>query len=244
MSLKVILFDLDGTLLTMDDQSFEDQYFYGLSQVLKRKKYDTKKLKDVIIQGIVAMMQNDGKITNEEIFWNTMTNAFGEKILKEKPRFDKFYGKPFLKVLKNTCAPIPIVPALVSSIKSMGYRIVLATNSLYPAVGTYARLKFAGLDPDMFELISTYEHFSHGKPNPEYYKDILKMIGAKPKECLMIGNNVYEDMVAAEKAGLSVFLINNKCLINSKNIDYSMYPQGDIPDIMDYIEELTKKLKR
>ena len=244
MSLKVILFDLDGTLLSMDDREFEKQYFDGLSKVLVKQKYDCSKLKKSIIDGIIQMLNNKGKTSNENIFWNTLANNFDEKILEEKPRFDKFYGKKFTEILQNTCEPIPVVPAIVSSLISMGYRVVLATNPLFPAIATKARIKFAGLDPEMFELISTYEDFYHAKPNPAYYKDLLKKLNAKPKECLMIGNNVEEDIYAAEKVGIHVFLINNECLINHQKLDYSKYPQGDIPDIIDHIEELEKKLKR
>ena len=35
------------------------------------------------------------------------------------------------------------------------------------------------------------------KPNPAYYQEILELLGAKAEECLMIGNDVEEDMVAA-----------------------------------------------
>ena len=52
----------------------------------------------------------------------------------------------------------------------------------------------------------------------------------------MVGNDVFEDMVATE-LGMKVFLLKD-CLINSKDLDYSSYPQGDFDDLMEYIRAL------
>ena len=58
----------------------------------------------------------------------------------------------------------------------------------------------------------------------------------KPEECLMVGNDVDEDMIA-ETLGMKVFLLTD-CLLNRKNKDISGYPQGSFPELAEFIRAL------
>jgi FMN phosphatase YigB (HAD superfamily) len=118
-------------------------------------------------------------------------------------------------------------------LKSKGIRIVLATNPLFPAIATHSRARWAGLHPEDFELITTYENSRHCKPNPDYYRDILETLKVRPEECVMVGNDVGEDMIAGE-LGMQVFLLTD-CLINKHNADISRYPQGSFDALLDFI---------
>ena len=99
-----------------------------------------------------------------------------------------------------------------------------------------ALLKKDDFQPEDFEYYTTYENSCHSKPNPAYYRDILDRIGCEPSECLMVGNDVTEDMVA-ESVGMKVFLLTD-CLINSVDADISTYPNGSFDDLMGYIKTL------
>ena len=99
-----------------------------------------------------------------------------------------------------------------------------------------ARITWAGADPNDFELITSYENSVYCKPNPEYYTDIAKKLGVVPEECLMIGNDVDEDMIA-EQVGMSVFLLTDN-MINRKNKDISRFSHGGFADLMEYIERI------
>ena len=118
----------------------------------------------------------------------------------------------------------------------MGYRVALATNPLFPAIATQTRARWAGLNPEDFALITTYEASRHCKPNPAYYQDVLDALGATAKECVMVGNDVGEDMVAA-KLGMQVFLLTD-CLINKAGADIDQYPHGSFPELMGFIRGL------
>ena len=75
--------------------------------------------------------------------------------------------------------------------------------------------------------------------NPEYYKEILKKLKLEPSECIMIGNDISDDMVATEKLGMKVFLMTD-CLINKKGEDISRYPRGSFAELLDYVKSLHK----
>ena len=113
---------------------------------------------------------------------------------------------------------------------------VLATNPLYPAIATENRMRWAGFEPQDFELYTTYENYSHCKPNPAYFQEVLGKLGLQPEECLMVGNDANEDMAAA-KIGIKVFLLP-KWLVNRDNVDISSYPQGDFDDLLQFIDSL------
>ena len=44
------------------------------------------------------------------------------------------------------------------AVKELGLRAVLATNPIFPAVATRSRIRWAGLEPEDFELCTTYEN--------------------------------------------------------------------------------------
>ena len=104
---------------------------------------------------------------------------------------------------------------------------------MYPAVATENRMRWAGYEPQDFELYTTYENFSHCKPNPAYYQDILNKLDLKPEECLMVGNDVTEDG-AAKALGMDVFFLTD-CLINKEEKDIDREPHGSFADLEKFI---------
>lgn len=234
MSIKVILFDLDGTLLPMDQEVFVKAYFGTMAEKLAPHGYEPKTLVKAIWAGLDAMKNNDGTCLNEEAFWNAFAALLGEQVRKDIPIFDAYYRNEFQQV-KKVCGFHPQAAETVRLLKEKGFRVVLATNPLFPSIATESRIRWAGLEPEDFELFTTYENAKFCKPNINYYKEILEKIGAKPEECLMVGNDVSEDMVA-ETIGMHVFLLTND-LINQEEKDISRYPQGDFSDLLKLLSE-------
>ena len=124
----------------------------------------------------------------------------------------------------------------VNSAKEMGLRVALATNPIFSAVATESRIRWAGLEPKDFELYTTYENIGFCKPNPDYYREIAKRLGVQPEECLMVGNDVAEDMVAKE-IGMQVFLLTD-CLINKERKNIAEYPRGSFIQLLRFIDTL------
>ncbi len=233
--IKVIMFDLDGTLLPMDQEVFVKAYFKGLAKKLMPYSYEPQALTDAIWQGTYAMVKNDGKENNEAVFWKAFANIFGEKVYQDEKHFEDFYKNEFQDV-KNVCGYNEKAKEVVKTAKELGYRCVLATNPIFPAIATISRCAWAGLDINDFEIYTTYENIGFCKPNPLYYQEIIKRLGVKPSECLMVGNDVKEDMIA-ETLGAKVFLLTD-CIINKENKDVSSYPSGDFDKLIEYIKSI------
>ena len=68
---------------------------------------------------------------------------------------------------------------------------------------------------DDFDYITSYENSAFSKPNPKYYAQILSELGLEAKDCLMVGNDVQEDMEASAAVGIESYLITD-CIISRK----------------------------
>lgn len=235
MKITTVLFDLDGTLLPMDQNVFIKAYFGGLASRLAPHGYEPKKLIDSIWQGTAAMVKNNGDVPNEERFWQGFEAAYGKPARQDEEHFAAFYREDFDKV-SSSCGYTPAAREIIDTVKACGLRTALATNPIFPAMATERRIAWAGLSSSDFELVTTYENSRFCKPNLDYYRDVMQTLGVTPEECLMVGNDVVEDMVA-ETLGTRVFLLTDN-LINSKNADISVYPHGSYAELLTFIKNL------
>ena len=235
--IKAILFDLDGTLLPLDMDLFIKAYFKGLAVKIAPHGYNPDDVVPAVYAGVAAMTKNDGTKTNEQAFWDRFAELLGEGIRKHVSTFDEFYRTEFQKV-KDVCGFSEKSKKIVEKCKEKGFRVILATSPLFPQIGTESRIRWAGLEPKDFEFFTTYEDYHFCKPNRGYYGEVLERAGLKPEECLMVGNDVGEDMIA-EELGMKVFLLTD-CLINRKQQDTSQYPQGGFDELELFIENLNK----
>lgn len=237
MNITTVLFDLDGTLLPMELEEFTKGYFGLLAGKMSSHGYDAKEFVDAILAGIAAMVRNDGTRSNEDVFWEKFSEIVGEASLSDRPVFDEFYENDFHKA-KAFCGFDPKASETIKKIKEMGLRTVLATNPIFPKMATESRIRWAGLEPSDFELITAYENSRFCKPNPAYYREILSELNVQPEECLMVGNDTTEDMIA-ETLGMKVFLLP-ACLVNRENKDIDQYPHGGFEQLLSYLKTLNQ----
>ena len=235
MSIKYVLFDLDGTLLPMDQDEFIKNYFTRLAAYMAPYGYEPSALISAVWKGTKAMEANNGVLTNEEVFWNAFTSERGDRERTDIAVFDGFYLEEFQKS-KEVCSPCALAEEIVDFLKSKGVDRVLATNPVFPALATLSRIRWAGLEAEDFILYTTFENSHYCKPDLNYYKEILEKIGAKPEECLMVGNDTGDDMVASE-LGMKVYLVTDN-LINRNGLDIELYPHGSLKDFKKYVQEL------
>ena len=85
--IRAVLFDLDATLLPMDQDEFTKGYFRLLAAKLLPQGYDKDALVAGIWHGTAAMVENDGSCSNEEAFWKDFGKTFGENALKDRVLF-------------------------------------------------------------------------------------------------------------------------------------------------------------
>ena len=235
MPVTAVFFDLDGTLLPMDQDAFVKFYMKGLAAYMAPYGYDPQALMTGLWKGTGAMVKNDGRCSNEDVFWEVFNAEVGKNARKDEAIFAVFYDTDFHKA-KEACGYVPEAAEVVRGLKTAGKTVVLATNPLFPHMATENRIRWAGLQPEEFDFYTTYENSSFCKPNLAYYQEIMEKLGLKAEECAMVGNDVDEDMIA-EKLGFKTFLLT-PCLLNRSGQDITRFSHGGFDELKAWLETL------
>ena len=85
-------------------------------------------------------------------------------------------------------------------------------------------------------MITTYEKCTYCKPNPEYFRGILEEFRLDPAECLMVGNDVGEDL-SIRTLGVKTYLVTDT-MENKKNLPIESEYTGALSDLLEFIETL------
>ncbi len=211
--IKALLFDLDGTLLPLDEQEFVNYYFSLLCKKTYEYGYEKNKLISTIWEGTKQMVLNNGTKNNETVFWNYFESVYGSS--DDKFIFDDFYNNEF-KNAKVSTKPNEEARKVIDFAKSNFNHVILATNPIFPKAATKTRMEWIGLLEEDFSLVTTYENSCFCKPNPKYYLEILSKFDLKPEEALMIGNNDIEDYKAATSIGIKTIIVNDCRILNEE----------------------------
>lgn len=233
--MNTVLFDLDGTLLPMNQDAFADTFLKSVRGKFESLGFHGDEIIDTLKLGKKIMKENDGFKTNKDRFDALLKEVYGKRAGKVTREMLKFFKKEF-EITKLNTVPTPLAAECVRVLKSKGYQMVLAADPQMPAEAIEVRMQWAGISREDFILITTYENCCYSKPNLQYYRQILKNIDRMPEDCLMVGNDVGEDMCAAA-VGIDVFLIKD-CLMNRLGKDYSDFKQGSLESFLDYAREL------
>ena len=232
--INTILFDLDGTLLSIDTEEFIKNYFYALGSKLE-DYFSPKEVYEYFWQSTKYMISNtDPKITNEEAFFQDF-QQHTEDLEEINVLLEEFYEKDFNQLKELGQSNDDMLKA-VKILKEKGYKLVIATNPLFPRSAILNRIAWAKLNLDDFDFVTSFEHMHFCKPQIQYYKEVLENIDKKPSECLMVGNDVNEDMVSKE-IGVKTYLIENNIIgkVND-NVDH----KGKYKDFFGFVKSLPK----
>ncbi|MFC2158371.1 HAD family hydrolase [Acidobacteriota bacterium] len=251
MSLEVILFDLDNTLILFD----ESRYFRLYVELTARIFSDLIPMDEFhskLMNSTQSLIENMGRKTNEEFFKEVFQKEFGDKRDAIWSRFQDFYSGPFDELREIVSVP-PGIPAAVLKLKKMGKKIVAASNPFLPLDIQVKRLNWAGLKSEDFDLITHLGNMSYCKPQLEYYRQICDLMEASPEECLMAGNDPVNDMIA-KKAGMLTYLttdsedVDGSGLVMSRKIrsltsDEICEPgfKGPVSKVPEVVEALLRK---
>lgn len=233
--LTTLLFDLDGTLLPMDLDVFMRAYFGKLIPQIAHL-IDPQVVVQEVMVATKQMIENESaSTTNVEAFKDAFfrrTNVTEEEIW---PIFDRFYHSQFAE-LKEFTYPNLISREICRMAVLKGYKLVLATNPIFPDEAVRHRMKWAGIADIRFDLVTTMEHMHYCKPNPKYYLEILDRVDSLPSESMMFGNDVQEDGVAGN-VGMETFLVDD-CLIDRSLGHFEFTHRGSLEAALAFVEAL------
>lgn len=232
---KTIFFDLDGTLLPIDMDTFLAAYFKRLGVFAAKRGYDADVILDAVNQGVKSMVSPDERL-NEVCFWETFERLTGYDRKTFEPLLMEFYQTDFDEI-GEVVTSNPAARKIVETLKQKGYQLFLTTMPLFPPVAVEARLRWAGIDdPSVFERITTYDNSHATKPHHAYFQENIDLATGEPNEILMVGNNTREDLACCD-LGTDAYLVTD-WLLDPINFDYRAMKHGSLDDLLAFVESL------
>jgi len=202
--ISAVLFDLDGTLLDIDVEGFFPDYFARLQRFVAPHAPGHEFLPQLLRSTTAMIANRDPSLTNQEVFLEDFFAGLAVPREKLMPLFDAFYRDEFPALAKHA-RPVEGARSAVEWTLGSGRRAVVATAPVFPRTAIMERLGWAGLGDLPFAFVTTYENMHFCKPHPEYYAEIAGHLGCPAEECLMVGNDVEEDL-PAQDVGMATFL--------------------------------------
>ena len=219
--LKAVLFDLDNTLILFEEEKFLMGY-YPVLMARFAGLFPDGQFAERLMKATVVLRDNDGSKINRELFLGVFCD--GLKVSRDEvwSRFEQFFSLDF-DIFKDAVTATPGAEAAFRHVKGRGLKIVVATNPIWPLVVQKKRMAWAGLGDIDIDLITHIDNMSYCKPQLGYFRQICQLINVKPEECLMVGDDPANDMVAA-KTGMKTYqatdsrAYSQKPLTISKNV--------------------------
>ncbi|MFD2045021.1 pyrophosphatase PpaX [Ornithinibacillus salinisoli] len=175
MSIRTILFDLDGTLIDTNELIME-----SFNHTFKQYGKEFTKQELLAFNG-PPLRETFEKIDKDQA--DAMVNTYREHNLFHHDRYVKAF---------------PHVVETIKKLKSQGIRLAIVTTKMDKSV--QMGLKINGLD-DLFESIITLDDVTHAKPHPEPVLMAMEKLQADRDSTLMVGDNSH-DIESGHHAGV------------------------------------------
>jgi FMN phosphatase YigB (HAD superfamily) len=204
--LKAILLDLDNTLILFDEARFYQGYFRKI-ETLFQDIMPPDKFVHQLIMATRAMVQNNGEMTNAEYFMTAFAQDYKDRRKELWNRFLYFYETEYDNLEAHFTLPDHLYETM-DNIVQTGLKMVLASNPIFPFSVQMKRLAWAKLDHLPFDLVTHIENMSFCKPRIEYYLEISQKINETPENCMMVGNDPVNDLIAAH-TGMKTYWVDD-----------------------------------
>lgn len=206
---NLAMIDLDGTLINLDWRKNMRYYYKKVMKILPDMGAKVSYLYSVRLAAKKMMSDDTDDLLNIEKYFKYITRY--TKLPDEKNReiYFKFYNESFAGFQEDV-KDVEGAHQLISLCKSMGMKIVLATNPVFPLQAVKERLSWGKFNPEDFDLITHIQNFTHCKPSPKYFMDILSKFGTKPDNAFMVGDDYYYDIKPCKKLGIRTWWLQNK----------------------------------
>lgn len=233
---KLIMSDLDCTLLPMDQDLYIQLYVNEIAKLFTEHGYNGKDIAKATMKASIYMMKNDGSRKNSEAFEDGFRQIIGEGAQTIIDIFPQVYGDRY-DIIKNVTSFNPYAKEIVDLMNEKAEFTVVATQPMFPIEAVTKRLSWTGLAPSMFDYVTIYNESSYSKPSPMYYKEIMDKFGATPETTMMIGNDVNEDILPCIELGIDTFLITDG-IINTQNHNIDNIRKGTYTDLIEYLKAI------
>ena len=188
--IKVILFDLDGTLYNSTEvrKKFAEAAYHALA-----------KLRNIPVEEAAALIEDTReKLKKKHGFpvpYTLTLVRFGMPVETwHKENIDFFDPRDYLSANGE-------LRELLLDLKKRCRLAILTNNNEVQAGRILEALKVQ----DLFDRVFTYNTFKTMKPNPLFFKKAAKEMEVQPEECLVVGDRYSVDLIPAQDMGMQIY---------------------------------------
>jgi HAD superfamily hydrolase (TIGR01549 family) len=202
---KAVLFDLDDTLCDYTAaREARLRRAFTLSPEGGCQSREAIDLDRMIAESI--QMHPHGADHFEELFARFgLTDAGEARAAADWYRKNRFHS---LRLFTGVETVFSKVRGAVSHAEPMAARpIGIVTNG--PTEVQHAKLELLGIN-DLVDFVLVSEEFGVAKPDPEIFREALRLAGVRPEEAIFVGDSVEFDMAGAQGAGIPAVWVNRQ----------------------------------
>jgi FMN phosphatase YigB (HAD superfamily) len=209
MKKKVLLIDLDGTLLGTKTLRLHVLFSFWFVHCLMSHKIGILEALKLLHQ-IKTKMRESWHQKKSPVNWSKAISFFSQITGRNKLDCEKILSFACLYSFKKANSALYPLENAISFIDwaKNHYRLILATNPMWPLEVVEYRLQIAGIDKNKFEFITNAGNMTAIKPYVEYYEELVTKLNLNPQDCLMIGNDEVKDG-PARKIQIEVVIIEH-----------------------------------
>ena len=198
MKIKAVIFDMDGVLIDARDWHYE-----ALNQALGLFGYS--------ISRYDHMVTFDGLPTKKKLEMLTVERGLPKVLHNFINHMKQVYT---MQHVYTKCKPVFQHQYALSKLKSLGYGIAVASNSIRASIDMM--MEKADLQKYLDFYLSNQD-VKQAKPSPEIYKTAIAKFGFKPEECLVVEDN-QNGVKAALASGANLLKVEGPNEVNWQNI--------------------------
>ncbi|MYL34017.1 pyrophosphatase PpaX [Pontibacillus yanchengensis] len=211
MTIRTLLFDLDGTLINTNELIIAS--FLHTTETYAPGEYT----REDVINFIGPPLEESLKTINPNEDVETMMNTYRTHNHEHHDELVHAYDG---------------VRESLAKLKEAGFKLGIVTTKLRQTVNM--GLKLTEIE-DYFETVVTLDDVDHAKPHPEPVVRAMKALDAKPEETIMIGDNTH-DIDAGKNAGTKTagvaWTIKGKKVLEDLHPDFMLEHMSDILKIV------------
>jgi len=198
MNSKAVIFDMDGVLIDAKEWHYE-----ALNRALGLFGYHINRYEHLVTF--------DGLPTRHKLAMLTKDRGLPAGLHEVINGLKQKYT---MEIVHRECKPLFQHEYALSRLKSRGYKLAVASNSVRNSVEIM--MHKSGLDRFLDAMVSN-EDVRHAKPDPEIYLMAMELLGVKPEECLVVEDNE-NGIQSARAAGCQVMIVQDVLDVTDERI--------------------------
>ena len=245
MTIKAIIFDVNGTLIDIRTNEWHDEVYRVISNLLS---YQGIMLKREMVKSLYFQIMKEQRAAYGELHPEFDAIYIFRQIIVQHATFfmlslptEKLEQLPRLLAEIHRAASrlrLQTYPDVIEVIRQLheNYRLAIITDSQI----AYAipELNAVGLS-GYFNPVIISEHFGYRKPDPRLFLAALTDMALNASEVVYVGNDMYRDVYGAQSMGIkTVFFKSNQGAQEKEGVkaDYIIYNFSELHNAIRYFE--------